>query len=141
TRLNRILPPHGPDSVYSGSCKWRGMPPTRSKPQPSPGRGFGQFGKEIPASAGTDRGHERLVKGVDVNAIAPATAGYLLDEYDAERFWSRVNLHGGRTHEGDVLATATGECWAWTGARNGKGYGWFRLHGRVVSPHRVAYVD
>lgn len=74
------------------------------------------------------------------NVPAPAS-GHTLDEYDTERFWRRVNLHGGTAHLADPLSTAVGECWQWTGAINSKGYGWFRLAGRVVKPHRVAYED
>lgn len=31
-------------------------------------------------------------------------------------------------------------CWRWTGYRNKKGYGQFRLNGKMVSAHRVAYM-
>lgn len=67
--------------------------------------------------------------------------GRYLDKYDFDRFWRRVNFHGGTEYEADPLATATGECWLWTGAINTKGYGWFKLGGRVHKPHRVAYLD
>jgi hypothetical protein len=30
-------------------------------------------------------------------------------------------------------------CWAWCGARHGKGYGHIRLNGAVAKAHRVAY--
>lgn len=30
------------------------------------------------------------------------------------------------------------QCWIWTAAPNEKGYGYFRLEGRVVKAHRVA---
>lgn len=76
-----------------------------------------------------------------MNTIVPDDAGWFLDEYDAERFWSRVNLHGGTAYEQDPLANAAGECWVWTGAINGGGYGWFRLFGRDAKPHRIAYRD
>lgn len=45
-----------------------------------------------------------------------------------ERFWRKVDK--------------TGDCWLWTGARNGNGYGRFSIGGRGSSPalaHRVAY--
>lgn len=44
-----------------------------------------------------------------------------------ERFWSRV--------ERDMA----GGCWLWTGAANGNGYGAFRLDGRNVPVHRMAW--
>ena len=31
------------------------------------------------------------------------------------------------------------ECWPWTGALRGKGYGQFTLNGKNVSPHRVMF--
>jgi hypothetical protein len=45
---------------------------------------------------------------------------------EVERFWGRV-------HKGD-------RCWAWTGAREGKGYGRFQTDsGRFVKAHRYAW--
>lgn len=44
-----------------------------------------------------------------------------------ERFWSKVAV--GRKQD----------CWEWLAAKNYKGYGRFRLDGRRVGAHRVAY--
>jgi hypothetical protein len=44
-----------------------------------------------------------------------------------QRFWSRVRRGD---HE---------ECWNWTGYARPDGYGGFRLNGRMVLSHRVAY--
>ena len=33
-----------------------------------------------------------------------------------------------------------GECWLWTGCRNEKGYGFFRLQGNSILAHRFAFV-
>lgn len=33
----------------------------------------------------------------------------------------------------------SGECWLWTGYRNHDGYGRFKVDGRMVMAHRVAY--
>lgn len=30
-------------------------------------------------------------------------------------------------------------CWLWTGSQKGKGYGAFRLHGKMQQAHRVSY--
>lgn len=42
-----------------------------------------------------------------------------------QRFWSRVDK--------------SADCWVWTGANNGKGYGKIVLDGRSRYAHRVAY--
>ena len=44
-----------------------------------------------------------------------------------KRFWSKVDRRGGW------------ECWPWTGATFASGYGAFRLEGKTVRAHRVAY--
>lgn len=44
-----------------------------------------------------------------------------------DRFWSKV------------LVGADSECWPWTGARQTSGYGSFRLDGKRIGAHRVAY--
>lgn len=41
-----------------------------------------------------------------------------------ERFWSRVD--------------ASGECWTWSGVRDGDGYGRLKIGGRMVRAHRHA---
>lgn len=43
------------------------------------------------------------------------------------RFWAKVDQRG------------TDECWVWTGFRHPKGYGYFRVDGRSLAAHRVAY--
>lgn len=73
--------------------------------------------------------------------VVPAEAGFWLDEYDAERFWSNVDQRGGIQHADDPLSKADGECWTWRGAESGSRYGWFRLAGKPFLPHRVAFVD
>ena len=39
----------------------------------------------------------------------------------------------------DSKVDKSGECWNWTGATCGKGYGRFRINGRLEQAHRVAY--
>lgn len=41
------------------------------------------------------------------------------------RFWSKVAYTEG--------------CWLWIGSRNGKGYGQYRLNGKIRRAHRVSY--
>lgn len=62
----------------------------------------------------TPREQEALgMNGFDLNTIA--------------RFWSKI----------DVAADTN--CWEWRAALNNKGYGRFKIDGKLVSPHRVAY--
>lgn len=42
-----------------------------------------------------------------------------------DRFWDKVDK--------------TSDCWIWTAAKSAAGYGRFKLNGRLVSPHRLAY--
>lgn len=44
---------------------------------------------------------------------------------DEERFWAKVDK--------------SGDCWLWTGATTGGGYGIFRIRGRNSVAHRVSY--
>lgn len=44
-----------------------------------------------------------------------------------ERFWQRVEKRG------------PDECWPWTGAKNGNGYGRMKIDGRPMLAHRLAY--
>lgn len=71
----------------------------------------------------------------------PDGAEYLLDEYDAARFWSKVNRSGGTAHHDDPLSTATGECWVWTGSTAVDTYVRFQVHGKWHQGHRIAYRD
>lgn len=45
------------------------------------------------------------------------------------RFWSKVSIPQAYAEE----------CWTWTGALAGSGYGSFHVGGRSVSAHRIAY--
>jgi hypothetical protein len=56
----------------------------------------------------------------------PAGAVPLLADADIERFWSKVDVR-----EPD-------ECWMWTGAIFGPGYGGFQFEGRTLYAHRTA---
>jgi hypothetical protein len=47
-------------------------------------------------------------------------------EVDGHRFWRLVAV--GADHE----------CWPWTGAKNSKGYGRFKVERRLLCAHRVA---
>ncbi len=44
-----------------------------------------------------------------------------------DRFWSKVNIKG------------KDDCWEWTAAKSKKGYGRFKVDGKLVSPHRFSY--
>lgn len=44
-----------------------------------------------------------------------------------ERFWSKVDRRG------------PNDCWHWNGGRTNRGYGNFRMDGRTVKAHRVAF--
>jgi hypothetical protein len=52
-----------------------------------------------------------------------------------ERFWEKVDKDGPIPEERPDL----GPCWIWIGSHQGKGYGHFRLNGRVEKAHRVAW--
>jgi len=45
-----------------------------------------------------------------------------------QRFWKKVSV-GGRD-----------DCWGWTAAKNGNGYGAFRLDGKTLLAHRLAWL-
>jgi hypothetical protein len=54
----------------------------------------------------------------------------------AERFWSKVDK------DGPVVRPELGPCWIWKGATKSKpphNYGRFRVKGKHVAAHRVAY--
>jgi hypothetical protein len=52
-----------------------------------------------------------------------------------ERFWAKVNKDGPIPAHRPEL----GSCWLWTAATDRKGYGVFRLAGKLIKAHRVAY--
>lgn len=73
----------------------------------------------------------------------PDEAGWVLDEFDAPRFWGHVDFNGGRAYQEDPLVDldrVDGDCWLWSGW-NSDGYGSFRVWGRIVVAHRIAYRD
>jgi len=79
--------------------------------------------------------------GVDVHNDIAEFYGCYLDEYDAERFWVHVHVHGGRPYADDRLATAEGECWLWNGATTEANYGRFKVFGQWRAAHRIAFKD
>lgn len=80
-----------------------------------------------------------------MNKPIPDDAGFFLDEYDSDKFWSRVNMHGGVSYLDDPLSridSSAGECWTWTGARTGNSRGWYGriyLFGESVQAHDVGF--
>lgn len=83
-----------------------------------------------------------------MNNPTPEDAGWLLDEYDAEDFWSRVRFNGDEEYRDDPLVDLTrvsGQCWIWCGAvdqyRGGGEYGSFAIWGKKHRAHRIAYRD
>ena len=71
----------------------------------------------------------------------PIEAGFYLDEFDSDRFWAHVTYRGGTAYESDPLASAVGECWIWNKGFAVGAYGRFKLLGRWMQAHRVAYRD
>jgi len=71
----------------------------------------------------------------------------MLDEYDGERFWGKVNFGGGRPYLEDDLARVgadSGQCWVWMGDWGGTDeyrYGRFRFGGGRMQAHRVSLLD
>jgi hypothetical protein len=51
------------------------------------------------------------------------------------RFWEKVNKEG-RIPEHDK---SLGPCWEWTAGTDNKGYGLFRLNGKIQRAHRLSY--
>jgi hypothetical protein len=49
----------------------------------------------------------------------------ILTEKDSIRFWNKVDI--------------SGDCWIWTAAKSSKGYGRFKLNGKLQSPHVLSY--
>jgi hypothetical protein len=50
-----------------------------------------------------------------------------MDKTTQQRLWTKVSKGG------------PDECWEWTAAQTGEGYGRFKLNGRLHSPHRLIY--
>jgi hypothetical protein len=50
------------------------------------------------------------------------------DPFAKERFWSKV------------ATKSTDECWLWTACLDDKGYGMFKLNGRMQKAHRVSWI-
>lgn len=79
--------------------------------------------------------------------LIPDDAGYFLDEFDGERFWARVNFHGGQPYLDDPLARlddSAGECWTWTGGRGGSTRGWygrFIVGGKPTPAHDLGFKE
>lgn len=83
-----------------------------------------------------------------MNNPIPSDAGWLLDDYDAEDFWSRVSYQGGFGYRTDPLVDqvrVTGQCWTWKAAKDGTedgaAYGMFSIWGRKHRAHRIAFRD
>ena len=53
----------------------------------------------------------------------------MLTESEASRFWSKVDADG------------DSECWRWKAGKNGHGYGVFKIRGRHLGAHRIAYQE
>ena len=51
-----------------------------------------------------------------------------LTEKDLKRFWNKIKIN-----------KKTG-CWEWTAAKSLKGYGRFKLNGKLESPHIISYI-
>lgn len=77
---------------------------------------------EVKARGWCNAHYARYLKGVDMSK--PVRRKGATDE---ERFWAKVDK--------------SGDCWLWTGAIIGSGgYGVFRINGRNMVAHRVAYM-
>lgn len=85
------------------------------------------------------RGYDRSGT-FDMQHPTPDEVGWVLDEYDFDRFWSQVDFDEDPSHESDPLSTATGGCWLWPGVPRGS-YGQFRHYGYPHPAHRVALRD
>jgi hypothetical protein len=76
--------------------------------------------------------------------LIPADGGWLLDEFDGERFWARINFRGGRPYLLDPLSNLTadaGECWKYRDGDLVGGYASFKVYGIQHPAHRIAYQD
>lgn len=55
---------------------------------------------------------------------------------DLARFWQKVDKNGPMPEEGTLAAErGLGQCWDWTGAIQGHGYGNFWLKGKYIGAH------
>lgn len=61
--------------------------------------------------------------------LYPDAAGKRLEGMKLLQFWMRIDVKG------------PDECWPWTAGENGIGYGQFRLDGKMLLSHRIAYSD
>jgi hypothetical protein len=50
-----------------------------------------------------------------------------------DNFWQKVNKNG------PIHPTLGTRCWTWMGSKQPRGYGYFRLNGKVSYAHRVAW--
>ena len=56
--------------------------------------------------------------------VIPWSNGF--SSFDVSRFWNKVKK------------SSDGDCWEWTGAVSGNGYGYFQYQYRTLRAHRVA---
>jgi hypothetical protein len=97
------------------------------------------YPKRCPGEVAASRSAVTSSKGCDVVSV-PEEAGWILDEYDAERYWANVSYRGGTDHESDPLATAKGECWVWRTVNVGYPKFLWKF-GRWETASRVAFKD
>jgi sugar (pentulose or hexulose) kinase len=57
-----------------------------------------------------------------------------LTEKNKALFWAKVDKNG------PMIPGMKTACWLWTANKRGKGYGSFRVSGRTLSTHRIAWV-
>jgi len=77
------------------------------------------------------RGTVFMVSGVIPIAEKPlddheSFSGFSCDGGFMERFWNKVNK--------------SGKCWEWTAGKDSKGYGLFKLNGKMVLAHRRSWI-
>jgi hypothetical protein len=56
----------------------------------------------------------------------------ILTPKDTRRFWSHVDKSPGHGPQG--------QCWIWTGANRGNGYGCIKIAGKLFSTHRLSLI-
>lgn len=67
---------------------------------------------------------------LSVRSSPPLTAwsAAVFDDITVQRFWSKVDVRG------------PDECWLWTGSKDSRGYGKFRLpSGQIIGSHRLSF--